>query len=441
MKVKITYLVLIILFGISNNIFGQSIITDTDKYTTEKLVSEVLISGTIKIENIKYTGSSSSISYFYDGEEGICFSSGILLSTGNAKEAEGPNKKINTSGVMNAKGDKDLESIIKTYRTFDAAILEFDFTPITDSVSFEYIFASEEYPEYANSSYNDVFAFFVSGKNPLGGEYNNVNIAKIPNSETPVSINTINHSKNNNLYIKNSSGKNNEFDGLTVPLIAKIKVVSGETYHIKIAIADVNDNQFDSGVFLKAQSFNGGSSIAYQNTCFGEKTYFQASNKELFDECLWNFGDPDSGKENTSKDFETYHIFTKAGTYEVTLTTYKNGVAKTVKETIEIQGIKINLGLDKVLKNGEVIILDAGVIAKTYLWITGETTKTITVNQAGTYTVTVTFENGCTSTDTIIIKTKDICNRCCWLSIIFAIIISLVSLWLFFYCKKHFCNN
>jgi len=133
--------------------------------------------------------------------------------------------------------------------------LEFDFIPSSDSVEFRYVFASEEYPEFVNASFNDVFGFFISGQNPTGGAYSNLNIARIPGTNLPISIDNVNSTSHSQFYINNSGNSRIVFDGMTFVLTAKALVVPCQTYHIKIAIGDVMDGIYDSGVFLEASSF------------------------------------------------------------------------------------------------------------------------------------------------------------------------------------------
>ena len=95
--------------------------------------------------------------------------------------------------------------------TFDAAVLEFDFVPTTSQVQFNYVFSSEEYNEFVNLGFNDVFGFFVNG----------TNCALVGEPPVPVSIDTINGGSNASLYIDNTGGQlETEMDGLMVALTA-----------------------------------------------------------------------------------------------------------------------------------------------------------------------------------------------------------------------------
>jgi len=240
---------------------GTPPVINTTSFTPEELVTEILTTGCVQALNVQYTGNPNSIAYFSSGTPALDFEEGIILTSGNAHDMDGPNVSNNTSGNMGTPGDNDLNNVINS-QTRDAAVLEFDFIPASDHVEFQYVFGSEEYEEYVGSNFNDVFAFFVSG----GPEnYNNQNIALIPGTSTPVSINNVNQNVNSDYYINNDNGAYLEFDGFTVTLTAELDVTPCETYHMKLAVADVSDRIYDSGVFLKAGSFISGTSVVMKN--------------------------------------------------------------------------------------------------------------------------------------------------------------------------------
>jgi len=222
--------------------------------TPEELVNNVLISGCVQAFNIEFTGHPESIGFFTNGTPGLDFSSGIILSTGKANKVAGPNNSPATCANLQQPGDSLLTSIIHR-ATFDAAILEFDFVPSNNTISFQYAFGSEEYEEYVGGVFNDIFTFHISG----GPEnYQNVNMAIIPGTNTPVSINNVNQNQNTIWYTNNDNGANLQFDGMTKTITAVASVTPCQTYHIRLAVADAADPIFDSGVFLKAGSFNSG---------------------------------------------------------------------------------------------------------------------------------------------------------------------------------------
>lgn len=236
------------------------------------LVQEVLLGGgCISAFNVKFTGDPSQLSYFEKQTDlDIGFSSGLMLTTGDSDFVYGPNdsgSETQAPGGNSLDGDPDLDELNPSYQTNDAAVLEFDFIPSEPNVSFKYVFGSEEYNEFVNSSYNDVFGFFLSGPG-ISGPYSNssVNIALIPGTSTPVSINNVNNGLNSSYYEDNTGGMSSiietQLDGCTVTLTAEFTGLEKcELYHIKLGVADAGDHVLDSAVFLEANSFTDGSDV------------------------------------------------------------------------------------------------------------------------------------------------------------------------------------
>lgn len=259
----------IVLFISSTSLFAQHMQIDTS-LSVEQLVKEILMSAEefIRVENVKYTGSPKGIGYFISSNDIIPVNRGVVLCTGNVHNCKGPNLDAGKSSSNKTYGDKDLNTIANG-ETFDAAVLEFDFISRADSFCFDYFFGSEEYPEYVNDNVDDVFAFYIyEGDSTLKR-----NIALLSGNNEVVSIDNVNNEKNNEYYISNKLlmdkyhfyYKSNpeaydlsvlfQFDGFTSLLKAGSKIVPGKRYHLKIVIADVGDDMFDSGVFLGAGSF------------------------------------------------------------------------------------------------------------------------------------------------------------------------------------------
>jgi gliding motility-associated-like protein len=253
------YLAIVSLFFLANTSKGQ--LTTTQTLTPQQLVQTVLLGSGVTASNITYSGSPLQIAQFFaTTSSSLGIPTGIFLSSGNASTSsingpQGPNNAPGTTTGFGGNGDNDLDNI-SVASTEDAAVLEFDFIPTNDSVKFRYCFGSEEYPEFVGS-FNDVFAFLLTGPNPLGGNYTNKNIALVPGTSTPVTINNVNAASNNTWYRSNTGNAIHcEFDGITKVMYALEKVVCGQTYHIKIAIADAADDAYDSGVFLEGGSFS-----------------------------------------------------------------------------------------------------------------------------------------------------------------------------------------
>jgi gliding motility-associated-like protein len=231
------------------------------------LVQNVLLGPGVTVSNITYSGAGAAISEFTANNTNLGIASGIVMTTGtvlnNGAGPQGPNNSTNAGVDNNVGGSTLLGGITGGVTTYNAATLEFDFVPYSDTIRFKYVFGSEEYPEYAppnNSSYNDVFGFFISGPGISGLQ----NIAKIPNGSI-VSINNINAVTNSSYFNNNGDGNTApqnassfyiQYDGFTDVLEAVAKVQCGKTYHLVLAVADVGDGIWDSGIFLEANSLS-----------------------------------------------------------------------------------------------------------------------------------------------------------------------------------------
>lgn len=270
------YWLLILVFLAVSPFFVQAQIIPNNTLSPTQLVQNVLMGGGVQVSNISYSGSALSIGSFTNGNSSnIGMDEGVIISTGNIMHLVGPNAAQNTQTNTLGGSDPQLATLIPGYSVYDAAVLQFDFVPMSDTIRIQYVFASEEYEEWVGSPYNDVFGFFVSGTNPSGGNYINTNLAKIPNTNTIVSVNTVNDGAfglgpctNCTYFINNNSGTTIEFDGFTVVLSAWLVVVPCTNYHIKLAIGDGGDHSYDSGVFLKKNSF--GSNILKVNHLYAD---------------------------------------------------------------------------------------------------------------------------------------------------------------------------
>lgn len=232
---------------------AQAQLTVQGGQTPQQLVQNVLLSPGVIVSNIQFSGSPTQIGSFDGQNSNIGIGSGVIISSGDIINAPGPNNLTSAGSSLLGPGDADLESLTNN-TTEDAAILSFDFVAFNDTVEFNYVFASEEYPEFVNSSFNDVFGFFITGP----GYPTATNIALIPGTGLPVTIDNVNDGNNAQYYIDNTSGASVQFDGFTVKLKALAIVQPCSTYTIKIGVADVGDGAYDSAVFLEAGSFNSG---------------------------------------------------------------------------------------------------------------------------------------------------------------------------------------
>jgi gliding motility-associated-like protein len=244
--------------------------------TIQQYVQDVLLGSGVAASNITYTGCPEQIGYITGGNSiGLTIDGGIALSTEPVAAIVDPNSGVFLSGCQVA-GDPDLLSIANSVppligQSFtvssinDVSILEFDFVPTGDTLRFNYIFGSDEYLTWVNSTYNDIFAFLLSGPgitgpyaSPAGFPGGAVNIAQLPNTNPPlpITISSVNNVLNSSYYINNQPNVGIYLNGYTVTLEAWSLVECGETYHIKLAIADGSDTSLESAVILEEGSFS-----------------------------------------------------------------------------------------------------------------------------------------------------------------------------------------
>ncbi len=244
-----------------------------DTLATAQQMAQAIVGAGYSVSNPKLNCPLGASATFTNVSSNIGLTGGILLTNGATYIANGPNKPFPTGQDDGAPGDFDLDSIIKatsapptppnTYpNTYDACSLEFDLVPACDTLRITYVFGSMEYPTYIDREFNDVLAFFISGPGIAGLQ----NIALVPGTTLPVNIHNINGGfaanappippTNPQYYVDNTNGKTIHYTGFTTPLVAKAKVIPCEQYHLKLAIADVSDAIFDSGVFFQANSID-----------------------------------------------------------------------------------------------------------------------------------------------------------------------------------------
>ena len=261
------------LYGFSTQ--AQLIVSNTVE-TPRDLVENVLVDASVSPTNVKFNGSAATANLIRDqashfttnfNPTNLGLTAGVLLSTGKGQAALGPNNSgsFTLATAFPVAGDVDLAILAAGNTVQNAAVLEFDFVATGLELNFDYVFASEEYPEYSNSAFNDAFGFFLSGPGITGPFTNNAkNIALIPSSTIPITINNVNNGTTNSgpcdncaYYVSNGTGSSPaanptiQYDGFTTVLRATSALICGETYHIKLAVANVSDNSFDSAVFLR----------------------------------------------------------------------------------------------------------------------------------------------------------------------------------------------
>lgn len=471
--------ILVVLGVITSSVITSfSQITTSGGLTPTQLVNNVLLGGGITASNVVYTGYANSIAQFtvtpptatFGMSGGVFLSSGSYLANdplgfgGGQDGPMGPSSNFQSvsTGGWGTSGDPDLDIMLQTLtgdpfaQTNDAAVLEFDFVPQSDTVKFRYRFGSEEYNDFVSSGgvggVNDVFGFYLTGiTTPLA----QTNIALLPGSSTPVSIFTVNNGysfgasagpcTNCAYYVDNiGGGIDVVYDGMTVVLTAIYPVICGETYHIKIAIADASDNAYDSGVFLEAGSFAsaGGVNISsdvnwstndtilYEGCTGADITFVRFGNISAADTMTYAL----TGSATTGTDYTGLNGTLIYGPNQDSITISVNAINDAIAEGLESITITVNnvtncgavqsstytlyideppvltvdAGADQILdcttlQAGALLtaVGNGGIAPLAYQWQGGPPTANNTVNTAGYHFITVTDFCGQTATDSV----------------------------------------
>ena len=244
---------------------AQVTVQSSNGSSAEDLVRSVLVGEGVVVSNVMFnysaavlnTTTGAQLGTFTNnltGFPGLTFSSGLILATGDVSVAVGPNDDTGASeAVTNFVDCSELESLVNYLTLYNPAVLEFDFMTTADMVTFNYVFASEEYPEFVDMGYNDVFGFFVTDLTTN----QTTNVALIPNTNLPVTIDNVNdHSYSQYYHELSYDSPWMQYDAYVGPFAATFSVVPCRLYHIKLAISNVDDDAYDSAVFLEAQSFS-----------------------------------------------------------------------------------------------------------------------------------------------------------------------------------------
>lgn len=444
---KILHIALLL---ISFNSLGQ-LVTSTAQ-SPAQLVQNVLLGPGVTVSNITYSGSGGAIGSFTANGTNLGINSGLILTTGtvinNGEGPQGPNNKPN-AGIDNGAPGSPLLNSLGLGQTFNATVLEFDFVPYSDTVRFKYVFGSEEYPEYVGQPFNDIFGFFISGPGITGLQ----NIAQVPGGGGLISINNVNNGNANAgpcsncaYYVNNGTGSNSPFnsstnfiqyDGFTKVMEAVSKVQCGQTYHLRIAIADIADPIFDSGIFLQANSLSSKTPVEITY----DLSYFAFPDQSVMAEgcvsttvTLKRQGNISGaltiplsvgGTATQGVDYSTLPTsVTFAPNQSITTFTF-SAFSDAILEGLETivlnflmtdpcgnqTPVVLNLGIrdvdpvgltlndTTVLCSGDDVLLKSfptgGVGPYTYVWNTGETTSEITVNPTTTTSYSLTITDDC----------------------------------------------
>lgn len=426
------YFILILTLA-SGYLFSQTIFVNPPNNSNSNilpnnLVRQVLFQGgeCSEIQNFRiqqnpsasFPNPARSWGYFEKGNSDFPFEKGIVLTTGFAADAIGPSEQETLSkGDRNWLGDSDAQ-VLAGVITYNATVVEFDFIPQGNTISFNYIFASEEYPEWACSQYNDVFGFIISGPGIVNDPgLSGKNIALLPNG-SPVTINNVNDQEcGDDTYYVGGEFQDIGYDGRTSVLTAFSEVIPGQTYHIRLLVADSGDERYDSAVFLEAGSFNLGLNIVDEAGIeVGESKYLcgvdnytlylDSDNPNL--QIQWyKDGDPISGANSDNI------TVNESAFYSVIAISESCTVEKGVD--VAFDSMDIDAGKDFSLCSGSAQIdLQYDPYGEmTFQWelngeiISGANQDSLLIELPGTYTVTVFSSLGCVGTDTVVVTEGD----------------------------------
>ena len=431
---------------------ADAVISTTGGISASSLVTNTLIGGNcFDVANITSSGAANSRGTFNNGSTSIGINTGVVLCTGNVNVIPGPNTSSSSSGNtagfnVNTADDPDLATLTAGNQ-WDVSRIEFDFTPTAENVQFDFVFGSEEYCEYVGTNFNDVFGFFISGPGISG----NQNIALLPGSTTPVSINNVNHTTNTTYYINNNTFNacgglgaaavgDIALDGYTTILTATAELIPCETYHIKLAIADVADGSWASAVFLKANSFEAGGNakalpiypagaqFVYEGNCGGGGFIrFVRGSGDINVPLVIDYTVSPNSTATVGLDYAPLPnpITIPAGQTEILIpvTVFSDLIIEGNESIIlvldqactctqqevefiiaEVPPLEIEMDDITICGTGNATlspnIVSPGVPNYTYNWSTGATTPSISVNTPGTTTYTVTVTDNCNTTAT-----------------------------------------
>lgn len=215
-------------------------------------MAQTIFGDGVSVVSASYSGDSRSAGVYTDGDAvspGVTPSdTGVMLSTGRltgftnrwGDANRSASTSTNTNGVDNDADFNDLAGI----STYDASILDVDFIPDGDTMSLQFVFSSEEYPEYAGSIYNDIVGVWVNGQ-----------VVELSIGTGSTAVGTVNAANNESLYVDNTGDQyNTEMDGFTATMVLTMPVIPGVVNSLRIGIADVMDSSYDSTLLIAARS-------------------------------------------------------------------------------------------------------------------------------------------------------------------------------------------
>ncbi|MEK0165222.1 Hint domain-containing protein [Phaeobacter sp. JH20_36] len=223
-----------------------------DINATAVQMAETIFGDGVQVISASYTGDTRASAIYSNGDSiapgATPSDTGIILSTGQASAYTNSTGEANqstnqTTASDGPNGDPTFNAAAGT-QTFDASYLDVTFVPDGSVMTIQFVFASEEYPEYQDSVFQDFVGVWVNGEM--------VNL-EFGNGDTDPG--NVNSNTNSNIYLDNANDDyNTEMDGLTVTMTLTMQVDPGVENTIRIGIADVSDGSYDSNLLIAADS-------------------------------------------------------------------------------------------------------------------------------------------------------------------------------------------
>ena len=397
------------------------------------LIDNVLLGGGVTASNHNYQGDSVQIAFFDATNTSLGINTGIVMATGEVSVLD-PSFTSTFPILPNTVTDPDLLNVANSVPPLlpsphtnsftvssinDVAVLEFDFIPTSDSLSFNYVFGSEEYFAFENSQYNDVFGFFLSGPG-ISGSYSSpsyhpngsINLAIVPGSNPPlpITISSVNSVTpiNSQFFVDNQGGLDTiaYADGYTTVLTANATVQCGETYHIRLAIADGSDSGLSSFVWLQAGSFSSPVLEVVDDLGLDSTVLEIPCNSDVTLTANGGIGATYEWYDQSGNIFSTNNVVTVGnGTYWVTATSFGCPVISDTLTVISQSAPVVELGNDITIDCNSTVLLDPNISGGSgvynYLWNNNSTSNTLNTG-GGFYSVIVTDDQtGCYGEDSI----------------------------------------
>ena len=444
---KILLITIIIIFQILHA-FSQPITVGLLTPQDSLLIKSLLENSCTTVSDIIYTGDGFSFGHFVSNGN-FEMTDGLILSTGKALDAAGPNNSGSTSYNSAGTDGNSLLLSIFSVNNFDVALLEYNLISNTDYYSIQFVYGSEEYP-FVWNSFIDPAGIFISGPNPLGGYYDNENIAVLPGTSIPLTVANINSSTNNQYFTNNGDGvtPNNEpldYDGFTIPINNTIDIIPGEIYNVKIVIGDCGDSNYDSGLLFRSISIipetmpyhfemeslygNGLQLFEGHNATF---KIIRNDSSTIAQNLTINLGFAGSATPGIDYSLLPSTVYLPAGQMDISLpiTLFIDTIAESGEEIIIYDQLDCSANspllsipiyddyfFDAGFYSDTLLLCGTGGIIETYcnsqnslvsyLWSSGETTSSIyfpdTIAMIDTRTISIAHSDGFQITDTIVI--------------------------------------